>query len=204
VQRAVFEEIVEVGVILDPVGAEAGLLAHSMADVIGTVHFPDAFGNFQLPPIAEQRVEAGGRERTRGDEHPRTWDYAVVDGGFDVDVGVLGAFGFKVAHGCEAVQQCGAHVDRSADGALGDGLLKQLRAVVGIGDVSAEQDVGMGVDESRQDGRAAEVDDRRRGDRRADLADALVCDDDHGVGAHGGGLAVDQAAAADSSEFGAD
>jgi hypothetical protein len=70
----------------------------------------------------------------------------VVDGGFDIDAGLPGSFGFEDARGCEAVQQCGAYVYGSADGAPGDGLLKQLRVLVGIGDVAVEQDAGMGVD----------------------------------------------------------
>jgi hypothetical protein len=98
------------------------------------------------------------------------------------------------------VQQRRAHVDRCANRPERDRFLEQLLVVIRRRDVAAEQDVRVVVDQAGQHRGMAQVDDfgaRWNRERRANFADALALDQDDGVGARSGALAVDQPAAAD-------
>ncbi len=82
----------------------------------------------------------------------RAGNFAVVDGVLHVNVGVHGAFGFDVTHGCEAVAEGNLRVASGKNGAVRDGLLEELRVVVFLCDVALQQDMGVGIHESGQDG----------------------------------------------------
>src|SRR6266852_3941608 len=127
--------------------------------VVGAVDDLHPFRHAQLPRVAEQRVHAGRRHRARRDVHAGPGDDAALDGDLHVDVGVHRALGLQVADGGEAVHQRGARRHRGADGPVGSRLLEELLVVVRRGDVALEKDVGVVVDQPRQERGVAEVDD---------------------------------------------
>src|SRR5262249_17388858 len=86
-----------VGVQLDPVGAVADLLAYRLARLLRPVDRLHADRHFELPVVAEQRIHAGRRERTRDDEHPRARHDAAIDRLLEIDIGVHRALGLEIA-----------------------------------------------------------------------------------------------------------
>ena len=76
--------------------------------------------------------------------------------------------------------------------------------VIGRGRVGLEEDVGVVIDQSRQHGGMAEIDDTGsggRGDIGADLSDALAVDQDVLVGEHPAATNIDQFAGLDEDLF---
>ena len=182
-QLAVLHVVIAVGVELDPVGPMFDLLAHGLANLVRAVHDLDSFRDLELPRITEQRIHARGRKGPRRDEHPGAGDDAAIDRPLEVGVGVHRAFGLEVADRREAVQERGLHGHRGADGAIGDRLLEQLLVVIGLGDVSLQQNMRVGVDQAGQDGRSRQVDLLGAGGNfdlagRSDPLDALALDHD--------------------------
>jgi len=81
----------------------------------------------------------------------RAGDFAAIDGGFHVHVGVHGAFGFEIAQGSETVIEGDLGISCGQDGAVGDGLLQELHGVIFFGDVALQKYVRVRVDQSGKD-----------------------------------------------------
>ena len=71
-------------------------------------------------------ITAGGDDRLRRDEHSRTGNDSLINCLFQTDVGVSGAFGAKVANGCETGLQRVAQVIRRAGYAQTQRLARDL------------------------------------------------------------------------------
>src|SRR5579862_4965695 len=98
VQHAVVAVVVAVvGIIFDPVGAVRELFAHGEPGAIYAVDQLHAVGKFDFPVVIEQRIHAGrGHGAGRG-ENSGAGNLAAIDSFLHVDVGVHGAFSFKIA-----------------------------------------------------------------------------------------------------------
>ena len=179
--RVVGFVIFAIGIELDPVGAVLRFLAHRLADLVGPVDDLHAFGHLDLPRISEQRVHAGRRHRTGGDEHARSGDHAACDGGLEIDVGVHRALGFQVADGGEAVHHGGA--DRNA------------RPQRPVRNALFEQEPGV-AEVDHFGGLALQF------VRRSDLRDPVAFDQHRHAVARGVGVSIDQVRRLDQDALG--
>ena len=147
------------------------MLAHGLSGVIRAVHELHAVRHLDLPGIAEQRIHSRGRHGARGYLHARAGHFTALDGHFHVYIGVHGAFGFEVAERGEAMVERNARIARGEDGAVGDGLLQELRVVFLGGDVPVQKNVRVGVNKARENRGAGKVDELGAGGGRAARGD---------------------------------
>src|SRR5581483_6317958 len=106
IQHAIWpDKIAAIGINLDPVSAVANLLADSLASIFYTIHYLHAMRHWHFRRISLQRIRAGYIHGARSDPHARSRNNAIVDGFLQVNIGVPGAFGFKIANGGKAVPQ---------------------------------------------------------------------------------------------------
>lgn len=111
------------------------------------------------------------------DAHPRAGDEAAIDGIADGDIGAARAFGAHVALRSEAGKEVGFGSRCGAQNPLRDGFLNSLVGLVS----GMEEEVCMGIDETRHEGGLAEVEDLgvgRVGDMGPGLDDAFTLDED--------------------------
>ena len=150
-----------VGVDLDPVGAAADLVADDPDEVVA-VGLLDPLRDRQLGREALRPVAAGRGDRSGRDDHPGARDDPLLDRPLQPDVGITGALGPEVADRREARLQDRPEVDRRPRHPQRQRLLQDLivprRLVVGV-----QQDVRMGVDQARQQGRPRQIDRLRVG-----------------------------------------
>src|SRR5689334_14472470 len=98
-------EVTAIGIDLDPVGAETDLLSDRFSCLIRAVHQLDTMRHLDFRTVALERVCARDIHGAGGNLHSRTGNYAVVDGFFQINVGIAGALRFKVANRGESVLQ---------------------------------------------------------------------------------------------------
>jgi hypothetical protein len=104
----------------------------------------------------------------------------------------------------EAVAEGDLGIARGEYGAIGDGLLEELRVVVFLGDVALKEDVGMGVHKAGKNGGVRKIDEfdaSRRSATRSDADDFVAFDEDQRVGDGRVALAVNQMAGANREFF---
>jgi hypothetical protein len=174
-----------VGVDLDPVGAVGDLLADRLAAAVRAVADLDAGREAPVGTEAQDRIRAGRRERGARDLEPRARDDALVHRVAQRDVAVTHALGLEVAQRREAVLERDLQGSHRAGDPVRRVLLQNLVVVLPIGRVALDEDVRMGVDQARQQGPAAEVDDARAGRDRGRVGrhalDPASRDDDDGM-----------------------
>src|SRR5215471_3162918 len=119
-------KVTSVGIELDPIGAEADLLAHGFAGVVRAVDYLHAMRHWNLGSITQERIGPGHVHGSRGDLHARAGNNAVVDGFLEIDVRVSCAFGLQIANGCEAVVKSATNRARRHDRPIRHRLLQEL------------------------------------------------------------------------------
>ena len=81
---------------------------------------------------------------------PSEYDTA-LDRVLHVYIGIHGPLGFEVANRCEAIHEGRLGGHGGADRPERDRLFEKLLVIVGPGDMTLEQDVGVAVNQPRQD-----------------------------------------------------
>src|SRR5439155_5572960 len=81
-----------VGVHLDPICALPDLIADDAHQIVDAAGFLCPLRHFPRWRKPSRSVAASRDDRTRDDEHARTWEDSLFDGLFDADVGLAGAF----------------------------------------------------------------------------------------------------------------
>src|SRR5580700_6619813 len=181
---------------LDPVGSMIELLPRRLPSLDWAVDNLRAFGHVEFRSVAFERITACGRDGASRDEQARPRNVTLLDGLFNADIAITGAFSFDVAEGGEALFK------RSARGNRGPRRAQRERSVQDVGIVSAlrwifslQKDVSVGIDEAGQERGLRQVDYGRAGGNLgsrciANTLDAIAVNDDHLVVPGRGGLAV--------------
>ena len=146
---------------LDPVRPAAGLLAHRAHHLGHAARFLRPLrrtARVRAQTARRRAVAAGGHDGARGDEQARTRDHALLDRALQRHVGVLRAFGSQVAQAGEPGEQRRTCLLRGAQRAVGHRLLQYLVVPGGLV-VGVQEQVGMRVDQARQQRGPGELDD---------------------------------------------
>ena len=136
------------------VGPGADLAAHG-AHQIGAIGF---FGTLRHRPGVVLRCIAARRDKgAGGDDHAGAGNMAFIDGAFQPDIGIAGAFGAEIPHGGEARQQGGLGMHHGAGNTIGLAFLQHLivprHLVIGV-----KQQMAVAFDEAGQQGLAGQGD----------------------------------------------
>ena len=147
-----------VAVELDPIGAVADLIAHHADQRVDAVGFLGALRDAPFERESLGGVSSGGDDGAGGGEQAGTGNDALIDGLFELHIGVAGALGAQVAHGGEAGHERGAQVVDGARGAQSEALMQDLVVPDGLV-VSMQENVRMALDEAWHQGGARQLDD---------------------------------------------
>ncbi len=178
---------------LDPLRAAADLVARDASQLLDAARLLGALGHRELEPA--RAVAAGGDDRARHGHDPRSGHDAAGNRPRDPHVVVSRAFGAQVADRREARLQRAARMDHRSRDPLGARLRQHLFVPAGLV-VRMEEEMGVGIDQARQERRSRQLD-RTRAGRRRDLVrrpgggDPLAFDDHRPAGLHR--LAVEDA-----------
>jgi hypothetical protein len=191
----------QVGVDLDPIGAARDLAAHDPGDRFRPVDLLGTLHDGALRDEPARGVGAGSDDRAGDHDHPRPDDRALLERAPQPDIGLTGALGPQVAHGGEAGgQRPSERRDRARDAqrlVVAQHLIVPRALVVG-----AQQEMGVQVDQSGQQRRAAQIDPPRAvgcGEAGAGRDDPLAVDQDRP--ARPTGLAVEHRVGAEQQRW---
>ena len=181
---------------LDEVGALLQIRAHGLTDFVGAVgqvlHDWHIHVDRKLPRIAGA---AGGRDVVARRQQPRARDDIGIDGLSEVDVGVRPGWA-HVAAGREAGHQRHERVVRAVKGRLPGSGPQQLLFPVNAG----ARQMGVQIDEARQQRGAAQLDDagaRRNRETAPDRFDSIAANQDDRRRHRRAAASVDQLRGAD-------
>src|SRR6266851_8768036 len=155
----------------DPVSAVFKLLAGNLAELIRAVAKLCAFGNHNVWIVTLKRIAARDGDGASDNQESRTGNEAGIDGLFDSDVAVTGAFGFHVTQRGKALLQSATHRYRRTGCAIRIGMFEELNVVSTFRRIfSLEKDVGVRINQPGKNcDLCGKIDDRGVGRRRAAL-----------------------------------
>src|SRR5215472_13286111 len=190
---------------LDPVGAVIELLPCDLAEFDRAIAELRAFGDHDIGVVAFERISAGGGDGAGHHKQPRSGNVPGVDGFFESDIAVPGAFGLKIAQSCETLLQSATHGHSCPCRAKRPRMLQQLDVVSAFGGIlTLKKNVGVRVDQAGQNGNLrAEIDygGIRRCSTFAYAGNAVTPHRDHYVVPDLCGGAVDQVGGTNDCDF---
>src|ERR1044072_421681 len=102
------------------------LIPDHARQAVDSVGFLGALRYTPLRSITLWSITARSDDRSRDDDHSRSWNDALLDCLFETNVGVPGAFSTEIANGCETCLKCVSEVISGSCDAQTQRLVRDL------------------------------------------------------------------------------
>ena len=115
-----FFKVAAICIDLNPVGTIADLLTHRLSCFVCSIHFLNSFGHAQLPAVfaIANAIMTICVDSACRHIHARPGNHSVVDGFFQIYIGIHSTFRFHIANSGEAIHERNLTGNTSAQGAV--------------------------------------------------------------------------------------